>query len=425
MGREIKWKYEIGQVIKDEKRYFKIIEKEIRCRQRKTHKENQKWYKCKCNVCSGEVFLEENHLHRGRGCPCCDGRVIIKGINDISTLRPDLNIFFVDINDSYNYGLGSHKEVKCKCPMCGEIKNIKIYNLTNKGFVCKKCNINKSSLPEKIMNYVLKTFKESNYIDDYDTEKVFDWCKFYNPYKKIETFGRYDFVIEKNKIIIEMDGRFHKNYNEMNGQSVEESKFIDNIKDKLAKDNGFKVIRIDCNYKNNEPFTFIKNNIIKSDLKNYFKINTINWDICLKYINNYSDNILNSICEYWNNNKNKTVSDLALYFNKDRETIRKNLKIGSDIGLCNYNVYYEISKNGKKSSEKLKIFIKVIKNENIILVEKGLNNLSRKSSKCLGINISPYIISKCINGKMKDYKGFLIEKTTEKEYMDFKNKGSV
>ena len=58
MGREIKWKYEIGQVIKDEKRYFKIIEKEIRCRQRKTHKENQKWYKCKCNICSGEIFLE-------------------------------------------------------------------------------------------------------------------------------------------------------------------------------------------------------------------------------------------------------------------------------------------------------------------------------------------------------------------------------
>ena len=40
----------------------------------------------------------------------------------------------------------------------------------------------------------------------------------------------------------------------------------DEIKTQLANDNGFKLIRINCDYINTNPFQFIKNNIINSQL---------------------------------------------------------------------------------------------------------------------------------------------------------------
>ena len=46
------------------------------------------------------------------------------------------------------------------------------------------------------------------------------------------------------KLIIETDGGFHRTDNLMSGQTAEESKFIDDAKDKCAIDNGYKVIRV-------------------------------------------------------------------------------------------------------------------------------------------------------------------------------------
>lgn len=56
------------------------------------------------------------------------------------------------------------------------------------------------------------------------------------------------------KIIIETDGGQHKE---------EEQKKIDNKKDELAMENGYDVIRIDCDYVKAEVrFEYIKNNTI-------------------------------------------------------------------------------------------------------------------------------------------------------------------
>ena len=60
-----------------------------------------------------------------------------------------------------------------------------------------------------------------------------------------------------------MDGGIgHGNKSVHEKYSIEDSIKIDNKKDELANQNGFILIRIDCNYTYNR-FGFIKENIIK------------------------------------------------------------------------------------------------------------------------------------------------------------------
>ena len=64
----------------------------------------------------------------------------------------------------------------------------------------------------------------------FDDEANFDWCKF--ELEDQSKYGIYDFYFEKDnqKYIVEMDGYWHKNDNLMNGQTADESKYIDDEK---------------------------------------------------------------------------------------------------------------------------------------------------------------------------------------------------
>jgi hypothetical protein len=116
--------------------------------------------------------------------------------------------------------------------------------------------------------------------------------------------------------------------NILNGQTKEDSQFIDNEKDRLAIENGIIVIRIDC-----EPseFGYIKNNILKSTLYYYLNLSKIDWD----YINLMSlkSRIVES-CDLFN--KKISISKIAKNYKTSTNTIRAYLKRGIKIGLCNY-----------------------------------------------------------------------------------------
>lgn len=61
-----------------------------------------------------------NHRHRGTGCPVCANRIVVKGVNDLSTVNPDLAAQW---NYEKNEGLlpsdvpnGTHRKVWWICP---------------------------------------------------------------------------------------------------------------------------------------------------------------------------------------------------------------------------------------------------------------------------------------------------------------------
>ena len=150
------FKFNIGDKFKDDKKDLIIIDREYRTT-KKNH--NEKWYKYKCNKCGwNEGWISEYKIE-ARGCSCCCGRTVVKGINDISTTAPWMVKFFSNKNDAYKYTCGSNKKIKTKCPDCGNEKYMIINNLFKKGFSCNKCS-DGFSYPNKFMFNVLEQLNE-------------------------------------------------------------------------------------------------------------------------------------------------------------------------------------------------------------------------------------------------------------------------
>lgn len=327
------WKYEIGYNIKDDNRDITITDRML---SEYLYKNNGKEYKYyyqqysyKCNICGFDKgLILSSNLQKGTGCSCCGGRTVVKGINDIGTLRPDLLKYFVDINEAYIYTIRSAKKVKCKCPICNSEKYISINNLSQHGFSCNYCS-DGISYPEKFIGSLLKQLK-IKHICQY----VIDGYKY-----------KYDFYLEENNAIIEVNGEQHYN-NTFFNKKIEDIYCNDIQKRKIAMDKGFTYIELDCRL---SELNYIKKSVINNDffVRN-FDLSVIDWDLCDK---NALKNILIEVCKYWEHNKNSMfVSDVAKHFNIGYTTALKYIHIGNDIGLCLYDKQTEIKKTGKKRS---------------------------------------------------------------------------
>ena len=335
------FKIEIGQTFKDDKRDIIITD-------RKRGEDKHKYYKYYCNKCGfdcgkyysskdkqyvNEKFISEYNLLKGQGCLCCANQIVVKGINDIATTHPKMIQYFVNKEDIYTHSYSSNEKILMKCPNCGYIKKIKVYSLLENNFACERCG-DGISYPNKFMFALLEQLNIN-----FETEKQFKWCKYYNTYKDKYCIGIYDFYIPSKQLIIEMDGAFHNKDNNMTGQTKEESKFIDDCKDKLAEYNNLKVIRIDCNYNNNDyRFDYIKNNIINSELNKIFNLNNIDWIIIEKKCEKSK---VKEICDFWrihNNvyNENITIEQICSLFKKNKNIVKRYLRKGNKFGWCDY-----------------------------------------------------------------------------------------
>ena len=78
-------------------------------------------------------------LYRGIQCAVCSNRKVISGINDVSTIRPDLIQYFKNKHEATQYTSGSEKIIDVICPECGYEDTIRIGNLSRFGFSCNGC----------------------------------------------------------------------------------------------------------------------------------------------------------------------------------------------------------------------------------------------------------------------------------------------
>lgn len=420
MKKEIKWKYEIGQRIIDYnedgniKRDLtisdrKMTNKQIKDKRKKRGYTNQniKLYKYKCNMCGfecnehyslkesaymNEYWIGERNLFNNKsGCYCCGkgNQIVVKGINDIATTNPELIKYFVNVEDAYKYSYTSNKRVLTKCLNCGIEKKTPLSTLYIYGFSCPKCS-DGISYPNKFMFNLLQQLNTS-----FETEKRFDWCKYKINNK--ESYGIYDFYIPSMKLIIEMDGGFHKRDNKMSGQTAEETQGIDSEKDRLAKENGLEVVRIDCNYGNGNRFDYIKNSILDNKLNEIFNLDTINWENVIKYS---EKSLIKEVSEYWRthneiNNENLITANLAEYFNLTSACIIKYLKCGSKLKWCSYDSKQEriksIQKVGFKNGKK----IKCIETGDVFNSSQDCEN---KSEELFGVKLTRSLINAVCNG---------------------------
>ena len=95
----------------------------------------------KCKKCGYEWEAAISSRSAGRGCPACAGRVVVKGFNDLETLRPDiLSIWNHEKNSEKpdEFTVASNQKVWWKCDKCGHEWKAEISSITS-GRGCSEC----------------------------------------------------------------------------------------------------------------------------------------------------------------------------------------------------------------------------------------------------------------------------------------------
>ena len=354
------FRYEIGDIVQSVNQDLVIVDRKTEKRIHGKSVVNEKLYKYVCKRCGfdsrkpcyekgkyKDYWVCECLLMRGVGCPCCGhiNRIVQTGINDIHTTNPWMEKYLADINDAYIYSACSEVKVSVKCPNCdgmdGQKRRIAdIYH--RQRISCNKCN-DGFSMPNKFMYSLLLQFK--NEFQEFETEFSPKWAKVLIQNKKRKV--RYDFMFIKNgeKIIVEMDGAFHYKENKISKDSLEFRKEVDEKKNLLASNYGYRIIRIDSMLSN---YQYIINNILKSELVTYLDINKINWNECIEYS---QKSIVKDVCDIKKRNPDMSTSDIAKLFGISYDTIRTYLKTGTRVGWCQYDVKKEIRNHNIRSKD--------------------------------------------------------------------------
>ena len=341
------FKYEIGQIIKNKKINATIIDRK---KQRDKLGIERKYYKYKCNKCgfdSGkhyknqehreEYWMNEGGLLNGNGCACCcsPSKIVVEGINDIPTTASFIIKWFQGgYEEAKLYTKSSECLISPICSDCGRIKDkkIKICDIYKNHSIACICS-DKVSYPNKLAYSLLNQINEVYKFDCLEREYSPNWIG-------SRSYDNY-FVYNGKEYILEMDGGWHTKDNKMSGQTKEESKQIDDEKDRLANKNRIEVIRIDCC---KSDLKFIKQNILTSRLNNLFNLSIIDWFKCEEIA---LSNLVKVACGHWNNGI-KSTKDISKIMNMNRSTIIEYLKKGNNI-WCSYNAKEEMRKNGARN----------------------------------------------------------------------------
>lgn len=148
----LKQKYQVGDIVKTNTGFIKILRASVRIDKRNKGNKMLLYYYVMCLECK-QCYYRISYDIEKRGCPICNGKLVIKGYNDIPTTAPWMVPYFQGgIDEASNYTKCSGKKIIPICPHCGRIhdKEVSINNLyNNHGYKCQ-CS-DGISYPEKFM----------------------------------------------------------------------------------------------------------------------------------------------------------------------------------------------------------------------------------------------------------------------------------
>lgn len=360
-------------------------------------------------------LITPNSYKNGVRCPVCCGQKVEEYVNDIATTHPQLLKYFVNINDAKINSIGSKTYITFKCDTCGNHKPMLALNLLMFGFSCSQCG-DGISYPNKFMFNLLQQLNE-----DFDREIRFDWCLFENYIDSSKSnYGIYDFVIENKKIIIEMDGNIGHGSNVLTMSNISEDEAIykDLQKDNLALKHGYKIIRIDCKYKNSSlRFDYVKKSILQSTLNSIYDLSMIDWNsIHLQCL----ESIVNKVCILWNIHRDtRKIIEITKLSNT---TVLRYLKEGAIVGLCDYSIEESIKLRSEKIQKTKMKPIRVIYEDNISYHDSTVNFIDYYYNK-YQMKLHYESIRQCLVGKKELYKGFTFQYITREEFNKYKQEG--
>lgn len=224
------------------------------------------------------------------------------------------------------------------------------------------------SYPNKVIYYLL--FQIKNELDFLDREFYPDWCKFELNGKSRKGYYDIYFGYKNKEYIVEMDGGIGHGNKSIDGTSKEDAIFIDNEKDRLAKEHNITVIRVDVYYKTMYGRNdYIKNEIIKS-LKDILPIEKL--DFNQAFID--SENSLVEKCaSLWN--EGFTAGYIRNKYDMNESMVSDYLRRATRLGLCQYDSIESI----RRSSATSVICLNTKQVYTSILEASNICNIDRKS----------------------------------------------
>lgn len=312
--------------------------------------------------------------------------------NRIANKAPHLIQYLLNPEDAYRYTYRSNQMVATRCPICGHEEMHYVDAIYRNGFYCPVCS-DTATIPNKIMFNVLQQLN-IDFIRELN-KKHFKWTQQY----------LYDFYFKYNDldIIVEMDGFFHQ---------FETQKQIDEIKTALALNNGFKLIRIDCIYKNVDAFEYIKKNILQSELSSLFDLNRIDWDKCKQQV---LANVIHKECKMWESGF--SVGEIMDKFHLSKTAVRRHLLLGKQIGIC---MSYNKNESRKRASERRSNPVAYISNDTIQYVFINTREAAEKSMELFGVQCSESGIQAVCAGIYTHTHNLHFKHITREEYEQYK-----
>jgi DNA-binding MarR family transcriptional regulator len=234
------------------------------------------------------------------------------GVNDIATTHPHIIHWLVNPEDGHKYSHGSEKKVKVKCEACGYEQEKMVCELCNSGFNCPICG-GKISYPNKYIRAFLSQLPINNLIPEYKD----NWTnnKVYDNY----------FEYNNQKYLVEVDGSQHNRNTQWS--SLEDQQKNDELKNQLAEENGYHLIRLSCGRSRDYK---IKETILDSEFNNIFDLSKIDWAECSKKA---AMNLTYEICNYLNENPLAFNKEIAEHFHVGIDTVTDRIKKGNELGL--------------------------------------------------------------------------------------------
>lgn len=292
----------------------------------------------KCKIDGYEWYANPQDLLIGHGCPVCRGLVVISGINDLATLRPDLIKYFENPEDATKFTVHSNKSAHLRCPDCGTKKTMVINMLDRRGFNCTACG-DGISFPNKLGRSLLRQLP----VDYCKHEWSPGWLK---PY----SYDNYFIYCGKN-YVLEMDGDVgHGNKQWRSRKQDTNGIKRDEYKDILAKNHDVYVIRIDCRESDSN---YIICNILNSELSSLFDLSNVDWEKCEK---DAVKNVVKQICDEYVFNPTSSIIDIANLYGLSRCSVTKYLKIGAKFGWCDYSESKSIENKNARMSHMVSVF---------------------------------------------------------------------
>ncbi len=297
--------------LEDKNLNFDVVEKYINCRTKIYHR---------CKTCGHKWKVAPEYILDESGCPVCSHKAI--------GCAPEYknSIWASEYRDFYSKYLSeeemktimpnSAKKITIKCQHCGYSKTASVYQFTKHGFACV-CD-DGFSFPNK---FVFSVLNQLNIMVQTEYSPI--WAN----------HKRYDLYLPEYNIIVENHGIQHyKEVSSLKFRPLGEERKNDAYKKELAITNGvLDYIVLDCRYSTVE---WIKRSIMTSKLPILFSFteNDINWSSALEYASN---SLLYNIVSLFQ--MEDSLPKIAQQLNVSLWSIRKYLKIGTQLNLCDYD----------------------------------------------------------------------------------------